>query len=1179
MIKKLSGLVTIFLILCGMSLGQAISVNGGSIQGTITDPTGAVVSHATVIIEDTGTHFTKTITTDSAGFYSIGPLNPGNYVVSVQAAGFESLKVSTVIRTGTATNGNFKLVVGQSSATVEVDAGSVQVNTEQAGVSNVLTTQQIESIPVNGHNFLGATILEPGVQVQDGNTFDPTKAGYSSVAINGVSGRTTRILLDGQDITDENVGTTILNLSQSSVSEVQLNRSTQDVSNELTSTGALQVATRSGTNQFHGQLFYAFQDHNAGFAKTKSGIDSPFQRNQFGGRLGGPILKDKLFFFGSSERTKQDSSISSPIITPGRFAAIAQRYPTIALPYKDTTSVARIDYNAPFGIHMFARAMYDVNASLSNGGDAYDVYANRDNVPGLAGGADFSTGNFTHSFRISYEKMTNLIGDASSGYNPIKGLLIRNSAEKLYAGPNDLAPQATYQSDKQFRYDGGWTKGRHNLRYGTGFNRLLGGGYASFFGLAPRFSFSDSSCPKSGTTCVPGFDNTNPLNYLATSVRFGNDQGYFSELPEFGLPEGGQRDWRFSAYVADSWKMTPRFTLSTGLRYARDTGRADQDLGVIPCSDIDPAVYPSAPCSGSTPLLDQFQPGLGKKVNQPNANFGPQVGLAYALPDQKTVLRSGFGIYYESNIWNNILFDRENRLKKGLFEDYSKVVCTGGVYSIPVPGGAITSLNGESIKTICGQPLGVSGPKFVQLQKSYQTAIAQAGPQGNPNYPGETLQIASAFYAPKYVSPYSIQYNFGIQRQLWSGIVLSIDYIHNSTLKLQQTIDANHVGAARYLNVNAAKAAIAATGSVASVLKAGGSIQDYANNGLDSGNNYLNGYPAANPANGLTPDTGAAFPGRNPAVGLGLFNFPSGRAGYDALEVNLREQKQSPLPGVLNSVFEVSYTYSHSGSTSGSNSGDGFFTTNPFNFDNATQFYGPSGLDRRHMLAFGGTFQFKYGLRTALSAQFYSAPPSSLFLDQEDGAPGDIFRTDIYGSGQTTAKLAPDLDPGAYMRSVGPKSLNNYITKFNSKWAGQLTPAGQALVAAGLFTQAQLVQLGAAIPAIQAVPTGTAIGNSDYKNLDTTFSYPVRLHWLGESASLEPAVTIYNIANFANFGNYGNQVSGILGDTTRTVPNLSSYINGPSNFTTRDVVRTQRGSGANDIGGPRTMEFALRLNF
>jgi hypothetical protein len=1163
--------------------GQAVSVNGGSIQGTITDSSNAAVSNATITISSRETGFTKTLQTDSAGFYSIGPLNPGTYQLAIDAPGFSKLVAETIVRTGTATPGSYRLTVGQATTEVTVSAAAVQVNTDQPGVSGVINAEQIDTLPINGRNFLDLAQLEPAVQLQDGQSFDPTKAGFSAIAVNGVSGRTTRILLDGQDITDENVGTTIMNVSEGAIDEFQINHSTQDVAGELTSTGQVLVSTRSGTNAYHGQLFYNFQDHSAGFA-TVEGIDVPFQRNQFGGRIGGPILKDKLFFFASSERIKQDSSVASSL--GSLFSSIQSQFPTLGSPYRETYSTARLDYQGPFGGHYFARINYDVNSVASNFGYGYWYYANRDNTPGIAGGVDYVTGSFTHSFRISYEKFHNLISDTTSGnaslYNPLPELSFYYSAQGLYAGPNFLAPQETYQSDKQFRYDGGWTHGAHNVRFGTGFNRLLGGGYANFFGLAPRASIRASTYLD-----TPNCTTADPVNcYHVSSIIFGNGQGYFSEKPQFNLPGGGQEDWRYNAYIADAWKLRPNFTITAGIRYNRDTQRANQDLGVIPCSDVDTATFPNPPCSGSAPLLDQFSPGLGKKVNQPNMNWGPQLGFVWGVDNSgKTVVRGGFGVYYDSNVWNNILFDRENRLKSGLFNAEQSLSCANP-QPVNIPGGQISDVGGYSLAQICAMPLAQSAPLFSQLQAQYQQATSAAGTAGNinPNYVGETLTVNSAFYAPSYVSPYSLQWNLGLQREILPGAVLSADYVHSATIKIQQTIDVNHVGAARYLNTTAAQNAINATlsangwASIDDAIANGAVIEDFMGNGLDSGNQYTSGYPAA--IYGLTPDTGAAFAGANPNLGQGLFNFPNGRAGFDALELNLREQKRHPFPGVADSNFEVSYTFSKMVTTSRGGS-DAFFTNYPWDIDQPTYYMGRGELDHKNSLSFGGSFLLKYGPRIGLIAHFRSAAPSNLTLDNL--AENNIFQADVDGDGiQTTdADLLPGTGPGSFMHEVSTGNLKKVIANYNASYANTLTPAGKALVNAGLFSATQLQKLNAVQQPIYSPTTGS-FNNPMFKSLDANFSYLIKLKFISESASLEPMVSMYNLPNFANWG----RTTGVLvnaADAGSDGSGAFGYVNGEyggtNNFDYKNQTRVQRGSGTFSQGGLRSTEFSLRFNF
>ena len=234
--------------------GQATTA-AGAVQGTITDPKGANLPGAqiTVINESTGAE--KTLTADSSGFYSVASLVPGKYRVSVVAVGFSKTTTTLTVQIGTTTNGDLKLKLGTATEEVIVNSEALEVNTVQSTVEGVLTSQQIDDLPISGRNFLDLSQLEPGVQLQSGETFDPTKAGYSSISFNGVNGRTARIMLDGQDISDETVGTTTLNVSQGSIEEFQMSRSSLDISNELTSSGAVAVSSRSGSNQFHGQGF------------------------------------------------------------------------------------------------------------------------------------------------------------------------------------------------------------------------------------------------------------------------------------------------------------------------------------------------------------------------------------------------------------------------------------------------------------------------------------------------------------------------------------------------------------------------------------------------------------------------------------------------------------------------------------------------------------------------------------------------------------------------------------------------------------------------------------------------------------------------------------------------------------------------------------------------------------
>ena len=285
-------LVAIVLLLSSTLLAQT-TISTGSVVGTVTDPSGAVLGGAKVTITDKATGSVVTTTTTSTGTYASGALAPGKYQVRVEEKGFKSAEFTVEVQVNTTASGNIKLEVGESSQVVEVQAAEIAVNTEQATVQGVLTADQIENLPINGRNFLDLAQLEPGVQIQDGGTFDPTKNGFSSVSFGGRFGRTARIEVDGVDISDETVGTTTQNLPLGAIQESSLQQSSLDLSTELTSSGSVNVSTKSGTNHLHGEGFYYFRDQSLN-AALPSGSTNPFQRNQFGGSLGGPVIKDKL---------------------------------------------------------------------------------------------------------------------------------------------------------------------------------------------------------------------------------------------------------------------------------------------------------------------------------------------------------------------------------------------------------------------------------------------------------------------------------------------------------------------------------------------------------------------------------------------------------------------------------------------------------------------------------------------------------------------------------------------------------------------------------------------------------------------------------------------------------------------------------------------------------------------
>jgi hypothetical protein len=643
---------------------------------------------------------------------------------------------------------------------------------------------------------------------------------------------------------------------------------------------------------------------------------------------------------------------------------------------------------------------------------------------------------------------------------------------------------------------------------------------------------------------------TNPANYPAGGggdVIFGNGQGFFTEVPSFGFPAGGQWDDRISAYVSDTIKLTAKLAVNIGIRYLRDTGRDDADLP-------------------SMPVLDQVQPGLGNGTRQPNLNFGPQGGFAYDLKGNgKTVIRGGAGIYYENNVWNNVLFDRPPKLAKGLFFGTTE----------PCPGSA----------SFCDQTVGNVYGQIASAQKAYQLSVAAAGPAANGEYIPTLMAVPASYglfiFSPNYKTPSSYQMNIGVQHELHPGIVLSVDYVRSVGIHALVGIDTNHVGDAQYLNVANATAAINATTTSYScttgtmsqqidcAIAQGAQISNFASNGLDSENQYFFGLPAAD---GL-PGPGAAFPGKNTNWGQVLVLYPTGRSVYNGLDVELQGQMHHVMRGMDDVNMTTSYTYSHYDATGTTSLGDADFGGNGWDNNNPNKYYGPTSLDRHNQFSIGLTMKSFAGIEFNTIAHLYSSLPTNLNLETNASANADIFTDDVDGSG-VIGGIVPGTNVGSFGRQYNGSSINRLISQYNATVAGKPSPAGQALINANLFTQTQLSELGGVLKSIQPAPMNQP-SNDILRTWDVTLGRTI--HIRGERFNVRPTIAIFNILNAVNYNNRtGANGQNVMGGALN---GLAGSPNGTAGHTAEYSDRVSAGSGVYAEGSPRQLEYGLKLNF
>jgi hypothetical protein len=1149
-----------FVLAISTTLLAQTTVGTGSIVGTVTDPSDAVVSGAKVVIINIQIGQVIKRATNSSGAYNSGALPPGSYKVQVSYPGFRSVEIPLTVQVGNTSTANVKMQLGLGSELVVVQSTELRVNTEQATVQGVLTSVQIENLPVNGRNFLDLAQLEPGVQIQDGQNFDPTKAGYSSISFGGRYGRTARIEVDGTDVSDETVGTTTADIPSSAIREFQISQSSLDLSNELTSSGAVSVTTRSGTNDLHGDAFDLFRDSStAGRLPTPPGLKAPFQRSQFGGRFGGPILKNEAFFFLDAERTKQDEFAPVPVGAP--FQPFSGGFNS---PFRETNVLGRADYQFKQGPHLFGKYSYYQSSLLATAGGGFQVYDTKNITRTYVTGADFNSGTFSHSLRFSYLKFQNQIVDATKGSNlPLANLGVELflAGPNLATGANLLAPQTTAQSNHQVKYDGTKTFRSHIIRYGVALNHIQGFTYEAVFSTQPseitnvaavEESFAANSCGV-GTPCFPG-GISNPLNYPVEFLTVGNALGFFSELPAFGSPAGGLGpDNRLGAYVGDSWRVKKNIALTYGVRYVRDTGRTDSDLQAIP-------------------QLNTLEPGLGNRVRQPNTNLAPQVGLAWdPFMNGKTSVRAGAGLFFENSIWNNLFLDRPLRLPRGAFNAFASA-CNGPGVSLPVavPGGSITPESG-----VCGTasggsiPIGLAAANIVAFQDLYQSLSKSDLNAPNPNFVGsllsQGLDVGFGLFAPNYRTPRSIQMNIGIERELRHGMVLSTDYVRNIGTHYLLSVDVNHVGDASFFNSTNALAAISATNnsfgcgagtdtaSIACAIQHGATMASYAGKGLTSANDF----------GGVC--LFCAFQGANPSAPSLLFLSPIGRSVYNGLQIRLTQNIKDASRVVRALNLQAAYCLSRF-QNSGASSVDQDIVNFALDNDRPNRYFGPSGLDRTHEVSFGGFADLPRSFRVGVISHFYSPLSTTLFVPNTGVGLGEIFRTDFTGDGTVQDPL-PGTTFGTFDRGIDAGNINNAINRYNGTVAGQPTPAGQVLIKNRVFSLAQLQALGAVAPQVPLAPKGQV-------NLAWLRAFDVKVAWSGvfkEKVTIEPSVGIYNLFNFANFDLPGNILTGQLFGSAGSV-------NGTA-YSDHNLTRVGVGSGVFALGSPRQVEFGLRVSF
>lgn len=1154
----------------------------GTIDGTVTDSSGAAVPGAHILVVSEATGEKRELSGGSDGEFHVLDLHPGYYTVTIEAAGFKRERFDHfVVLIAQVAQLNAKLQVGEVQQELTVAAANeVQVDTVSTEVGSVITQTQIEQLAIVGRSVMDLAQLAPGVQLRDGGEIDPTKNNFTIAAFQGRGGRETQVEWDGLSIQDHTVGGPVQNVGLDAIQEFQVAEATLSPAQSVASGGAVNMVSRSGANDLHGSAWEFFRDSRLGADIGPSG--SPYDRNQLGGRVGGAFLKDKLFFFADYELTDtRDSFYGDPPCCPSLNGFYSK-------PFREQFMMGRIDYKISNHWTAFSRYSYAFNHGVvgtpSLGGSRIDGFNNRTQSRVYGGGVTYAGSSWVHSFKFGYNAYAeDLVPDASLPV-PLDSMgrpytLQIDNGSTLSYGPNTLTNQYEREKNYQAKYDAGRVLGHHSIAFGVDVSKWSMGLNFPLFINAPAlesFSFLD-----------PG--DTDPQNYPFVYALLGNGLGYTSEKPGVGLPYGAFFQWRPAGYIHDTWQLPHHLTINYGLRYVYMNGQFNQDLN-----------RPLA-------LLAQFNPAYGKNTHTPPYDFGPQAGFAWdPTGSGKTVIRAAAGLYFEELTYDSFYPDRTAFISSGIGLQIA-ALSQGSPLIDPRSGMAFAAgdplatqygfpdgTSAAALNSLFFQPIGSVATQVVNANLLLQAAAAQNS--SNPNAPSlfETSHEISwggqgvAAFAPDVKNPRVFQFNVGVQHELMKGLVFSANYVRVQGMDFPLIIDENHVGEAKASSFNqaAAVAAISAgnmsvgcpddamASSINCAIAAGATISTYGAFGLGAGPGFQ----------------GFAFQGRNPNFGVMDFFQPLGRNTYNGMNLRLDGQLGKPraswLQWMHSNLITVAYTlsrntgnirpYSPTVATEP--------TLNTLAWDNArpTDISGPNGLDRTHMLNIGTITELPNGFRFAQITHWFSPLaqstliPSSFSYDPSTGVSGlgcgggatEIFCSDVTGDGTTNDLLPTAGGPGAYGRSLKHAGgLNGAINAYNATYAGQATPAGALLISQNLFTLTQLQQLNGVMPYIPLAP-------SNQVGLDPLVLTDIRFSWhhkfFGERLEVEPSWDAFNVFNRTGYDPPGNILNANLTGTQGSINGTT-----PEN---RTNVR-QRGSGTFEQGARRQMQAGLRLTF
>ncbi|MGA2591361.1 MAG: TonB-dependent receptor [Bryobacteraceae bacterium] len=780
----------------GVVLGLA-QAPVGSLNGTVHDQTGGVMQGATVTVTNKDTGQEHQAVTSADGSFAVSPLPAGSYTLRTTASGFRTLIENATVQVGQVTSVDLVMQVGAASEVVSVQGEAAQIDYDSHTIQGVITRQEIENLPLNGRSFLNLAMLEPGVTVsansvgQYNRLFDVNILGADSG--NG----SVRITVDGATIADSVTGGTQQNFSQEVVQEFQLSSMNLDLATAIGAGGAINIATRGGTNDFHGSVFFFDRDHDfSAYPYLQRDPNEPaspfFARRQSGFEVGGPIKKEKLFFFSALEHTNQVGVYSAVPSDPlfQQFSSYA------ASPFHENEISERLDWLINAKNSASLRYSHDGNNGYapSGGGQLpsdWDVNKNwaDSGVFSVTTVVNPSTAN---EFRYSYTYWSNTNNPPTAAQcpPPCLGLGGPNisivGVSNFTIGNATNAPQSRVLRRNIFADNISKQKGTHSMKFGVYWEYQKGTGTYAYAAPAAAVLYSpeivegfNQILGSFGLTQLPlpsSFNTINDLLQLPVA-GFAMGVGDINQPPSWN--EGNaDHDNTFHLYWEDSWRVRPKFSLQYGLAWTYESNALNYDL-------TKPEYL--APLYG--------QGGLGNELHQPH-NFSPMLGFAWNVGnDNKTVIRGGAGIYYDTINLEERLIERAmlgpagtGRALLGDSVFFSTISGINGFGNLPGP---------LQPSALSSEPTTFTGAELVSLLPMfYAGAQAELGPPGNTSLAIRNINVfktGEELLAQNFRPPYSEHASIGVQRELRSDVVLSADFVFRQYLhQIIRDTDLNH---------------------------------------------------------------------------------------------------------------------------------------------------------------------------------------------------------------------------------------------------------------------------------------------------------------------------------------------------------------------------------------------------